>query len=219
MGSITTVLFDLDGTIVDTNELIIESFLHTLEGITDKPYTREDIIPHMGFSLNEQIKFFTGRDDIEELVKKYRAFNISKHDELVREFPGVRETLAELKEAGMRMGVVTNKMRMTTLMGLKLTGLDAFMDTIVTVEDVALGKPDPAMVIKALEQLNVPASEAVMVGDSQYDILAARAAGVASVGVGWSLKGEAHLRQFEPTYIIHRIGELIDIVGAKRERL
>lgn len=218
MSNITTVLFDLDGTIVDTNELIIQSFLHTLEGITEKSYTREDIIPHMGFSLYEQIKFFTGREEIEDLVVKYRAFNVNKHDELVKEFPNVKEVLAELKASGIRMGVATNKMRMTTLMGLKLTGLDTFMETIVTVEDVAQGKPDPAMVLKALEQLGVPASEALMVGDSQYDILAARDAGVPSVGVGWSLKGEEHLRRFDPTYLIHDMRELPKIVGIKRER-
>lgn len=213
MGKITTVLFDLDGTIVDTNELIIQSFLHTLEGITKKVYTREDIIPHMGFSLYEQIKFFTGLEQIEDLVVKYRAFNVAKHDELVTQFPYVREALAELQARGIRMGVCTNKMRATTLMGLKLCGLDSFMETIVTVEDVAQGKPNPEMIVKALGQLNVSATESLMVGDSQYDLIAAHEAGVASVAVAWSLKGEAHLRKYDPTYLIHDIRELIEIVG------
>jgi pyrophosphatase PpaX len=213
---ITTVLFDLDGTIVDTNELIINSFLHTLEGLSEKIFTREDIIPHMGYSLIEQIKFFTGLEQVDDLIVKYRKFNLEKHDEMVKEFPYVREVLEQLQAAGIKMGVVTNKMQITTVMGLKLCGLDKFMDTIVTVDDVPQGKPDPAMVRLALNRLQIPAEQALMVGDSQYDILAARAAGVASVGVAWSMKGEEHLRQYDPTYMIHDMRDLIEIVGIKR---
>lgn len=211
--AITTVLFDLDGTIVDTNELIIQSFLHTLEGETEQPYTRERIIPHMGFPLLEQLRFFTGKDQVDELVVKYRKFNLDKHDELVAEFPHVREVLAELRSRKIRMGVATNKMRMTTLMGLKMCGLDSYMDAIVTIDDVANGKPDPEMIRKALEQLNVDPWEALMVGDSKYDIVAGRDAGVKTVGVSWSLKGEEHLRTFHPDYIIRDMRDLLEIVG------
>jgi pyrophosphatase PpaX len=212
--AITTALFDLDGTIVDTNELIIQSFLHTLEGETAEPFTRERIIPHMGFPLLEQLRFFTGKDEVDELAVKYRKFNLDKHDELVKEFPYVREVLAELKRRGVRMGVVTNKMRTTTLMGLKLCGLESYMDTIVTVDDVARGKPDPESVLKALKLLNARPDETVMVGDSQYDIVAGREAGAKTVGVAWSLKGEDHLREFGPDFIVRDMRELLDIVGA-----
>ncbi|WP_127583196.1 pyrophosphatase PpaX [Paenibacillus koleovorans] len=215
---IKTIIFDLDGTIVDTNELIIQSFMHTLNGITEKTYAREDIIPHMGYALTEQIKFFTGLEQIDDLVVKYRQFNLAKHDELVREFPHVREVLAALQAGGIRMGVATNKMRMTTELGLKLCGLDPFIDVIMTVEDVAQGKPNPEMILKALEQLGANPSETLMVGDSQYDIIAGREAGVGTVGVAWSLKGEVHLRKFEPTYMIHDMRELLDMAGIKRER-
>ncbi|GAA3403349.1 pyrophosphatase PpaX [Paenibacillus hodogayensis] len=211
--TISTVLFDLDGTIVDTNELIIQSFLHALEGETEQPYTRERIIPHMGFPLQEQLRFFTGRDAVDELTVKYRAFNLSKHDELVKEFPYVREVLAELQQRGIRMGVVTNKMRMTTLMGLKLCGIESYMETVVAIDDVERGKPDPESVRKALELLKIDAGEALMVGDSKYDIIAGRDAGVKTVGVAWSLKGEDHLRELSPDYIIRDMRELLEIVG------
>lgn len=211
--AITTALFDLDGTIVDTNELIIQSFLHTLEGQTAEPYTREHIIPHMGFALQEQLRFFTGKDDVDELAARYRTYNMEKHDELVREFPYVREVLAELKQRGVRLGVVTNKVRMTTMMGLKLCGLDAYMDTVVTVDDVARGKPEPDSVLKAVELLQADPAETIMVGDSKYDILAGQKAGVKTVGVSWSLKGEEHLLSFGPDYMIRDMRELLKIVG------
>lgn len=209
---ITTVLFDLDGTIVDTNELIVRSFLHTLEGETERPFVREDIIPHMGFALTEQLRFFTGKELVDELAVKYRTFNQSKHDELVTEFPNVREVLAELAQRGIRMGVVTNKIRKTTLMGLRLCGIESYMETIVTADDVKRGKPDPEAVLKALEQLGITPEEALMVGDSKYDIIAGRDAGVKTVGVSWSLKGEEHLRSFDPDYIIHDMKDLLEIV-------
>jgi pyrophosphatase PpaX len=208
-----TVLFDLDGTIVDTNELIIQSFLHTLEGVTAQPVEREWIAAHMGYALDEQLRLFSGRKDVDELIAKYRKFNVENHDRLVREFPGVQETLAELKSRGVRMGVVTNKRRDTSLMGLKRCGLDPYIELLVTIEDVSQGKPHPEPVLKAIELMGADASDTFMVGDSQYDLIAAREAGCSSVGVAWSLKGEAFLRQFQPDYMIHEMKELLTIVG------
>ncbi|MFB6366993.1 pyrophosphatase PpaX [Paenibacillus elgii] len=210
---IQTVLFDLDGTIVDTNELIIQSFLHTFEGITAEPVTREHIVPNMGRPLIEQMVFFSGREQVDDLVQKYRAFNIAHHDELVREFPYVRETLAKLHAAGVKLGVVTSKIRQTTEMGLKLTGLYDYFGTIVTVDDVGKAKPDPEGIHKAVRELGGELSSALMVGDSHYDIEAAHNAGIPSVAVAWSLKGTEYLKQYKPTHIIQDMRDIVPIVG------
>ncbi|MCR8636257.1 pyrophosphatase PpaX [Paenibacillus radicis (ex Xue et al. 2023)] len=212
---IHTVLFDLDGTIIDTNELIIQSFLHTFDGITPEPVTREHIIPNMGRSLVDQMKFFSGKDEVEDLILKYRTFNIEKHDQLVTEFQGVRETLGKLHAAGIKMGIVTSKVRITSEMGLKLCGLYDFFDTIVTVQDVEKPKPDPEGIRKALKELGSEAEGAAMVGDSHYDIEAAHNAGLPSIAVAWSLKGLDYLNQYNPTYIINDIRELLPIVGVE----
>ncbi|KEQ22070.1 pyrophosphatase PpaX [Paenibacillus tyrfis] len=210
---IQTVLFDLDGTIVDTNELIIQSFLHTFEGITKEPVTREHIVPNMGRPLIEQMVFFSGREQVDDLVQKYRAFNIAHHDELVREFPYVRETVAKLHAAGVKLGVVTSKIRQTTEMGLKLTGLYDYFGTIVTVDDVENPKPDPEGIHKAIRELGGDLSSALMVGDSHYDIEAAHNAGIPSVAVAWSLKGTEYLKQYNPTHIIQDMRDIVPIVG------
>lgn len=210
---IQTVLFDLDGTIIDTNELIIQSFLHTFEGVTEKPVTRELIIPNMGRPLVEQMQFFTGRTEVEDLVQKYRAFNIERHDELVTEFPRVKETVAELNAAGIKLGIVTSKVRLTSLMGLKLCGLSDYFQTIVSVDDVQKAKPDPEGIRKAMKELGSNADQTIMVGDSHYDIEAAHNAGVQSAGVAWSMKGIDYLQSYKPTYIIDDIRELLAIVG------
>lgn len=210
---IQTVLFDLDGTIVDTNELIIQSFLHTFEGITAEPVTREHIVPNMGRPLIEQMVFFSGREQVDDLVQKYRAFNIAHHDELVREFPYVRETVAKLHAAGVKLGVVTSKIRQTTEMGLKLMGLYDYFGTIVTVDDVRKAKPDPEGIHKAVRELGGDLSSALMVGDSHYDIEAAHNAGIPSVAVAWSLKGTEYLKQYNPTHIIQDMRDIVPIVG------
>lgn len=210
---ISTVLFDLDGTLLDTNELIIQSFMHALEGRTQEPYTREALIPHMGKPLTDQLKLFSGQENVEELVQIYRAFNFSKHDELVTAFPYVQETLARLHAAGIKIGIVTAKIRKTTEMGLMLCGLMPYISSIVTVEEVSKSKPDPEGIYRALRELGSEGETAIMVGDSQYDIQAGHNANVMTVAVSWSLKGRNVLLQENPTYIIDDIRELLPIVG------
>ncbi|MFC5450913.1 pyrophosphatase PpaX [Paenibacillus aestuarii] len=210
---IRTVLFDLDGTIVDTNELIVQSFLHSLEGQTPEPLTREVIIPNMGRPLIEQMKLFTGRDEVEDVINKYRTFNVSKHDELVKEFPNVRTAMQKLHANGIKIGIVTSKIRLTTGMGLKLVGLDPYVSTIVTVEDVKEPKPSPEGILAALATLGSSKEETMMVGDSHYDIEAAKNAGVVSVGVSWSWKGRSYLEAYKPDYLIDDAMELLPIVG------
>ncbi|WP_028548965.1 pyrophosphatase PpaX [Paenibacillus sp. UNC451MF] len=216
---IHTMLFDLDGTILDTNELIIQSFLHTFDGITKEPVTREHIIPNMGRPLVEQMQFFSGRDTVDDLVQKYRRFNIEKHDALVKEFPDVRETLGRLHAAGIKLGVVTSKVRVTTEMGLKLCGIYDLFGAIVTVDEVQRAKPDPEGIRKALKELGSDANGALMVGDSHYDLEAAHNAGIPSVGVAWSLKGIPYLKQYNPTYIIDDIKELLPIAGVEESSI
>lgn len=210
---IQTVLFDLDGTIVDTNELIVQSFLHSLEGETAEPISRELIIPNMGRPLVEQMEFFSGRKEVEALITKYRAFNLDKHDELVEEFPNVRTVMAKLHENGIKIGIVTSKIRQTTLMGLKLCGLDKYVSTIVTVEDVKMAKPHPEGILAALATLGSTPEQALMVGDSHYDIEAAQNAGVIAVGVTWSWKGRTYLEQYNPDHLIDDMFDLLPIVG------
>jgi pyrophosphatase PpaX len=214
---IKTVLFDLDGTIVDTNELIVQSFLHSLKGETPEPLTREQIIPNMGRPLIEQMIYFTGRQDVAAIIDKYRAFNLSKHDELVKEFPHVKSVMAEMHAKGIRIGIVTSKIRKTTLMGLKLCGLHDYVSSIVTVDDVTKPKPDPEGIFLAMKELDGKLGETIMVGDSHYDIDAAKNAGVISVGVSWSWKGRSYLEAFNPDHLINDMNELLPIVGLTGE--
>lgn len=214
---IQTVLFDLDGTIIDTNELIISSFLHALDGKTETPYTRELIIPHMGRPLIDQLKLFSGREQVDDLLQAYFDFNVGKHDEMAVEFPHVKEVIPRLHAAGIRLGVVTTKRRVTAEMGIALLGLKPYMDVVITIDDVIKPKPDPEGVLRALRLLNAEPGASLMVGDSQYDIQAGHNAGIRSAGVAWSMKGETFLNQFQPDYMLQDMKDLLKITGLAEE--
>ncbi|MFS0864019.1 pyrophosphatase PpaX [Fredinandcohnia sp. 179-A 10B2 NHS] len=210
--AINTLLFDLDGTLIDTNELISESFLHTLEIYYPGQYTKEDVIPFNGPTLYET---FTSLDPdrAEEMVAEYRRFNHEKHDELVTEFPGVFNTIKALKEQGLKLGIVTTKMRNTVNMGLKLTKLDQFFDVIVTLDDVKKPKPDPEPVQLALSLLDAKAEEAIMIGDNYHDILSGKNADTLTAGVAWSAKGSEFLLKYEPDFMLETMNDLLKLVG------
>jgi pyrophosphatase PpaX len=205
------VLFDLDGTLIDTNNLILTSFMYTLEKFYPGKYTREDVIPHMGKTLYDQMALF-GPDRVEELVQVYREHNEHVHDELVEEFPKVMETIEQLAEMGIKMGIVTTKQRKTAEMGLRLFGLDKYMDAFVCFQDVEHHKPHPEPVQKAMQALNADPARTLMVGDSQYDIQAGQNAGIDTAGVAWSMKGASFLSSFHPTYLLNDMSDLIQIV-------
>lgn len=207
------VLFDLDGTILDTNELIIETFLNVLPGRTPAPLTREYIMANMGLELRQQLRFFTELQDVEELVPLYREYNLRRHDDLVTAFPYVLEVLAQLKAGGCKIGIVTNKARITTDKGLRLTGMDAYVDAVLTVDDVGKPKPDPEMVLTMMDKLGSSPEQTILVGDSHYDVMAAHRAGIRAVGVAWSLKGSGILSEHGADWIIEDMRELPAIAG------
>ena len=207
-----TLLFDLDGTILDTNELILNSFLYTLEKFYPGKFNRELLIPHMGRPLYDQMVYFGDEINAQEMVDIYREHNIRTHDEMVKEFPYVKEVLNELANSGATLGVVTTKMLITVEMGLKLFDLDRLMSTVITYEDTELHKPAPDPILLAMERLNAKPETTLMVGDSQYDIEAAKNAGITSIGVAWSVKGPDFLNEYNPDYIIEDFRELIPIV-------
>ncbi|OXM14718.1 pyrophosphatase PpaX [Paenibacillus herberti] len=210
---IKNLLFDLDGTILDTNELIMRSFLHALDGVVPPGFGREQMIPHMGLTLIDQMNYFSGMEDASHLIPIYREMNMRLHDELVKPFPNTLEVLQRLKEAGYRLGVVTTKIRMSTDKGLKLTGLYDLMDAIVTLDDVQHAKPHPEPVQKAMQLLSAEPAETFMVGDSTVDMQSALEAGAIPVGVAWSLKGEQLLRDYGAVHVLHDMRDLYDLLG------
>lgn len=210
--TISTLLFDLDGTLINTNELIIQSFLHTLESFYPNQYKREDVIPFMGPPLEETFAKVDA-DKLDLLRQTYLTFNKEQHDHYVTEFAGVYEVIEKLQKAGYQLGIVTTKRNEIVQMGLRLTGLTPFFETVVTFEDVEKVKPDPEGVNKALAFFGASPEETIMVGDNYHDIEAGKNAGTKTAGVAWSLKGKEFLQRWEPDYMLETMDDLLGILG------
>ncbi|MFC4355159.1 pyrophosphatase PpaX [Chryseomicrobium palamuruense] len=205
------VLFDLDGTLIDTNELIIQSFQQVLNGRFPGKYSRESILPFLGPTLRET---FTAIDpvNVEAMMEEYRTWNLANHDDMVEAFPGVVETIQQLSASGVKLAIVSTKRNEMVMRALDLMGITDYFETVIGLDDVTHAKPDPEPVRLALSRLGVSPEDALMVGDNFHDIIAARAAGADSVAVAWSIKGLDYLLAFEPVYSIHHISEILGIV-------
>jgi len=209
--SIETILFDLDGTLIDTNELIHKSFEYTFDQY-GYSFSQEEILQFNGPPL---IKTFTdiNPDLAEDMLETYRKHNLEHHNDYVKLFPNVKETLEILQANGKRLGIVSAKMRSGVVLGLEVTGIKHFFDAIVAIDDVKNPKPHPEPVLKGLKGLSGKPDSSLMVGDNYHDIESGKNAGLKTIAVGWSLKGEEYLQQFNPTYMIKDMRELLPIAG------
>lgn len=205
------LLFDFDGTLLNTNDLIIQTFMHVLEERFPGQYSPQDCIKFIGPSLKETFEQITP-NEVDQMIFNYRKWNHQHHDELVTEFEGVKETLQQLDDLGIRMVIVSTKQRETIKRGLQLMDAERFFEFYIGIEDVEHVKPHPEPVLKAIEKLGVSKEDVLMIGDNYHDIEAGKNAGVKTAGVAWSIKGEEFLKQFNPDYMLQHMEDLIPIV-------
>ena len=211
-----TVLFDLDGTVIDTGPLIAESFRHAVRTVLGEPIDDEEMLAYVGgWSLREQM-YRLSPDRSQELVEAYRAYNEPRHSGL--EFcAGMQELLLELHARGARLGLVTAKRRSTVEIAFgHLPGLEGLFDVIVTSEDTELHKPNPEPPLLALRKLETTPAEAAYVGDSPFDVEAAKAAGLRSIAVTWGgIHPEERLLAAGPDAVVATPAELATALGAR----
>lgn len=205
------LLFDFDGTLLNTNELILQSFHHVLNERFPGQYQVADCAQFIGPSLKQTFDALAP-SETEQLIAAYRAFNEANHDTLITEYPHVVETLTALKAMGAKLAIVSTKRNDMIELGLQRLGITALFDVKIGSDDVRHVKPHPEPVELALRQLGVTKDKSLMIGDNSHDIEAGNNAGVASVGVAWALKGEAYLRSFNPTYIVQDMRDFIPLV-------
>jgi pyrophosphatase PpaX len=205
------LLFDFDGTLLNTNNLIIESFMHVFDEKFPGQFTKSDCLAFIGPSLKETFEKIAP-DQTEQLITQYRAWNELHHDELVTEYDGVVETLNTLHEMGIRLVIVSTKIHDNVVKGLNVLGVTHLFEHIIGFDDVQHVKPHPEPIEKALALLQLEKEDVIMIGDNSHDIEAAHNAGVDSAGVAWSIRGEAYLQQYRPTYILQHMSNLIEIV-------
>jgi pyrophosphatase PpaX len=178
------VLFDLDGTLVDSAAVILASFHHATETVLKRRVPDEQILAQVGGTNLETQMALLDPDRVDELVRVYRAHNDPSYDELAC-FDGMLDVLRELKRQGRRLGVVTAKRRPTVERVFNGAGIGEYFDVVVGSDSTRRHKPDPEPVLYALRELDARPEDAAYVGDSPFDMAAARAAGVFAVAVAW----------------------------------
>jgi pyrophosphatase PpaX len=202
------VLFDLDGTLIDSIALLLASMKHTFQGRSRKP-TDQEWIEGLGTPLPKQLTPYVESDeDRERLVNRYRTFQHENHDRLMSHYSGVIDTLALLYQRGHPLGVVTSKGNMMMERGLKFIGADDYIEVAIGYDSVHIHKPDPFPVRAALEKLEYQASEAVFVGDSPHDIHSGNDAGVITIAALWGPFRRDQLEPHHPTYFLDDIKDL-----------
>ena len=211
---LAAALFDFDGTLVDTTEMIHQSMRHAASSVLGRDdVPREVLLANVGQPLPRQMELIDA-EKAELLLEAYRRHHEEHHDDLIAEFPGIEESLSRLRDAGIQVAVVTSKRLVSVEMALKnFPGLRSVVDLFVTMEDTTEHKPHPEPLLRGLELLgDVPKEEAVYVGDSPFDVEAARAAGLTSVAVSWGAFSENTLRAAEPDHLVPDIDAAVDVL-------
>ena len=187
---INTVRFDFDGTLVNTNDVIIASWQHTYMYYLGREESLEKITACFGEPLLLTMEREFPEVDPRESAEVYRNFQKENADELVKIFPGIKELLESLKTDGFRMGVVTSRTRESAQRYMDMFGIGDYFEEMVSCDDTDIHKPNPEPILLCLKKMGITAEEALMVGDSPFDIKCANNAGVKSVLVGWRITGD-----------------------------
>lgn len=211
---IDTILFDYDGTIMDTNDLVIASWQHTFKEMGEPVRPLDEITSHFGEPIMDIIRFFFPDEDPDYVVGIYRSFHNSNFRERTCLFPGVMEVLEEFHSRGYPMAIVTNRVRYSTELGLDKYGILPMFGAVVCEGDAQRAKPFPDSIYLALEQLGSSVDRAVLIGDSQNDILCGRNAGVLTVRVAWAVATDEKYDGVaaEPDHTIDKPADLIKLL-------
>ena len=210
------IIFDFDGTIANTNNIIVASWQSTFERYLGHTLPVREIEATFGETLFDSVARLIPEAPVDEVVDHYRTYQDTHKDEYkVYIFEGVRELIDELKARGCSIGVATSRTARSFNKYMQELGMEGCVDVLVTMEDVTHHKPHPESVTKVLEKFGASPEEAIMIGDTKYDIGCANNAGVDSVLVGWShyVDEEAMAADgFEPTYRMDTPEQLLELV-------
>jgi pyrophosphatase PpaX len=205
-----TVLFDLDGTVVDSGGIILASMRHATQTVLGREFTDEQLLANVGGPGLEAQMEALGPGRTAELVRVYREHNEPLHETL-EGFLGVEAVLEELRDRGQRLGIVTAKRRATVDLAFARLPIAHLFEVVVGGDETDRHKPDPEPLLLALDRLGASPAEAAYVGDSPYDMQAARAGGLHAVGVTWGgIHDRAALADAE--VVVDTAAELLDVL-------
>ena len=205
-----TVLFDLDGTLIDSIELILRSARFAFEKLERQCPPDDEWLAGVGIPLFTMFRRYARDEaDCAALIGAYREYQFANHDRLVRCYDDVVATVKALQDRGHELAIVTSKSEALAMRGLALVGLARYMDTIVGCDASSRHKPDPEPVRIALHRLDCHPEDAIFVGDSVHDVIAGNAAGVKTVAALWGPFRREDLAPGRPSAYLETISELV----------
>jgi pyrophosphatase PpaX len=204
-----TVLFDLDGTVVDSGAIILASMRHATREVLGRDFPDEQLMSAVGGpGLEAQMQAFAP-NRVADLVRVYRAHNEPLHDELAC-CTGMDDLLVRLRDEGRQLGIVTAKRRATVELAFARLPIGHLFDVVVCGDETERHKPDPEPLLLACRRLGVAPGDAAYVGDAPFDVQAARAAGMAAIAVTWGgIHARERLRAEEPDALVDTVEELL----------
>lgn len=205
-----TILFDLDGTVVDSGAIILASMRHATREVLGRDYSDAELLQAVGGPGLEAQMHALAPEHVERLVTVYRAHNEPLHDEL-EACAGMQGVLVRLHEEGRRLGIVTAKRRATVELAFARVPLGHLFETVVVGDETERHKPDPQPLLLAAERMGADPRETAYVGDSPFDVRAAKAAGMYAVAVTWGrIHDRVKLEAEEPDAIVDAAEELLE---------
>ncbi len=209
MPKIRSVLFDIDGTLLDSFEFLYGAFEHAFDmhGIARMP--RNEMRSYIGPPLEQVYAAMVPGCDAASMTEAHRQFQ-ETHLDLIKLFPDTVFTLDELARRNIKLAAITTRSRRTSVRSLEVNHIATYFDIVLSAEDVSEHKPAPEPLIKALEAISMRAYEAIMVGDTSADILAGKNAGTKTAAALYGFGGGT-LLELKPDYVIRELKELLDI--------
>ncbi len=213
MKNVDTILFDLDGTLIDTNEIIIDSFKNTFENfLPEIKIDLKTILTFIGPPLKDTfLHYVDSEKEAEQLMSEYRKYYHQNEFNSIKIYPDVLRVLTKLKKDCYNLAVVTTKAKEAVLPMYNHFGFDKIFTVLITNDDVINKKPDKEPVIKALTSFEKHRGS-MMVGDNKSDILAGQNAGIYTAGVAWSIKGRKFLAEVKPDFMLEKMEDLFGVL-------
>ena len=204
------IIFDVDGTLTFTNQLIFDSFNHITKKYLGRSYSDDEIIALFGPTEDVILKEMC-KEEYESARKDYYAYYKNNHD-IARLYDGIKELIIDINNSGILLSIFTGKGRTSALITLDELGLTNYFDMIVSGDDVENHKPSPEGIIMFLSKHNFDPKEVLMIGDAPSDIIAANECGVEIASVVWDSYAEDEVRKLNSKNLFHSVDELRDFI-------
>jgi pyrophosphatase PpaX len=209
---IDTVIFDFDGTLADTNQLILNSFKHIYNKYHNGKWNEDYILGTFGEPLELTLKRDFKNFRYEDVIGSYREYQVDKFDREVSLYETVEDTIKYLKSKDVKIGIATSRLKSSTIQALEKYELDKYFQVVISADDVIKHKPDKEPLIKAINELKSTADNTLYVGDSKFDMECAINAKVTPVLVGWQKKSDELAEKYNIKHVLGKMWDLTEII-------